>query len=89
LELLWHFAARFALGGNVGKFSDAEIEAWLGWDGETGALIAGLVAWRSPESTNRKQSLVRCLPARPTSAFAVNADEQQELYLRATSAGTE
>jgi hypothetical protein len=46
LELLWHFAARFALGGNVGKFSDTEIEASLGWDGETGALIAALVASR-------------------------------------------
>jgi hypothetical protein len=46
LELMWHFAARFALGGNVGKFSDTEIEASLGWDGETGALIAALVASR-------------------------------------------
>src|SRR5258705_10206815 len=45
--------------------------------------------WLSPESTNRKQSLVRCLPARPASAFAVNADEQQELYRRAASTRTE
>ena len=43
---------------------------------------------RSHESTNRKQFLVRCLPARPASAFAANADEQQELYRRAASTRT-
>ena|ERR1700722_14522659 len=46
LELIWHFAARFTLGGNVGKFSDPEIEASVDWDGEPGALIAALVASR-------------------------------------------
>jgi hypothetical protein len=46
LELIWHFAARFALGGNVGKFSDPEIEASVDWEGEPGALIAALVASR-------------------------------------------
>ena len=43
---------------------------------------------RSHESTNRKQFLVRCLPARPASAFAANADEQQELSRRAASTRT-
>src|SRR5258705_7349179 len=45
--------------------------------------------WLSHESTNRKQFHVRCLPARPASAFAASADEQQELYRRAASTGTE
>jgi hypothetical protein len=45
--------------------------------------------WLSHESTNRMQFHVRCLPARPASAFAVSADEQKELYLRAASTGTE
>jgi hypothetical protein len=35
--------------------------------------------WLSPESTNRMQFHVRCLPARPASAFAASVDEQQEL----------
>jgi hypothetical protein len=43
---------------------------------------------RSHESTNRKQFLVRCLPARPASAFGANADEQQELSRRAASTRT-
>src|SRR5216684_5220708 len=37
--------------------------------------------WLSPESTNRKQFLVRCLPARP----AASADEQPELSRRAAT----
>src|SRR5580700_2761751 len=45
--------------------------------------------WLSPESTNRMQFHVRCLPARPASAFAASAGEQQELSRRAASTGTE
>lgn len=39
LEGLWHFCGRYTPAGNIGKYSDAEIEAWLEWDGEEGALI--------------------------------------------------
>ncbi|WP_158944981.1 hypothetical protein [Granulicella sp. S190] len=46
LELLWHFAGRFALAGNVGRFSDAEIEASLEWEGAAGALIEALISSR-------------------------------------------
>jgi hypothetical protein len=42
LESLWHFTGRFTPHGNVGKYSDAEIEAWLEWDGETGFLVQAL-----------------------------------------------
>src|SRR5260370_4791308 len=45
--------------------------------------------WLSPGSTNRRQFHVRCLPARPASAFAASADEQQELFPRAASTRTE
>lgn len=47
LEALWHFAGKFAPRGNVGKFKDSEIEGWLEWDGERGALVAALtdVGW--------------------------------------------
>jgi hypothetical protein len=44
LEALWHFTGKFAPRGNVGKFTDAEIESWVEWEGPTGAAIAGLVA---------------------------------------------
>src|ERR1035441_4714068 len=56
-----------------------------------GSLSTQAVAtrWLSPESTNRMQFHVICLPARPASTFAVSADEQQELYRRAASTGTE
>jgi hypothetical protein len=42
LELLFHFTAQYAPAGDVGRFSDAEIEHALGWDGAAGRLIAGL-----------------------------------------------
>lgn len=39
LECLWHFCGRFTPAGNIGKYTDAQIEAWLEWNGEPGALI--------------------------------------------------
>lgn len=44
LETLWHFAGRFTPCGDLGKYSDEEIEAWIEWDGAPGALVAAFVA---------------------------------------------
>ena len=44
--------------------------------------------WLSLESTNRKQCLVRCLPAQPTLAFAVNGDGRPERSRRAATTET-
>lgn len=46
LEMIWHFTGRFTPQGNVGKYPDSAIEAWVGWDGEPGALISALVKTR-------------------------------------------
>lgn len=43
LETLWHFTGRFTPQGNIGKYDDADIEAWVDWDGAEGALIEALV----------------------------------------------
>jgi hypothetical protein len=43
LEALWHFTGRYTPQGNIGKYSDEEIEAWIEWEGEPGALIAALL----------------------------------------------
>jgi hypothetical protein len=43
LEALWHFTSRYTPAGNVGKYTDTEIESWLEWDGARGACIAALV----------------------------------------------
>jgi hypothetical protein len=43
LESLWHFTGKFTPHGDLGKYSDAEIEAWLEWEGEPGALISALI----------------------------------------------
>jgi hypothetical protein len=49
LEGLWHFTGRFTPDGNItagGKYTVEDIEAWLEWDGEDGALIAAMVKAR-------------------------------------------
>lgn len=43
LEALWHFTGRFTPQGNVGKYSDADIEAWIEWSGDAGRLIIAFV----------------------------------------------
>ena len=56
LEGLWHFAARYAIQGDIGRWSNQEIADGIGWHGKHGtpdALIAALVEARfldeSPE----------------------------------------
>jgi hypothetical protein len=39
LEGLWHFAGKYTPHGDLGKYGDAEIEAWLEWDGPAGKLM--------------------------------------------------
>jgi hypothetical protein len=43
LEGLWHFTGKFTPHGDLGKYADAEIEAWLEWDGDPGALVSALI----------------------------------------------
>jgi hypothetical protein len=43
LEALWHFTGRFTPQGNIGKYTDQAIEAWVEWDGAPGTLIAAFV----------------------------------------------
>lgn len=43
LESVWHFCGKFTQQGNIGKYTDSAIEAWVEWDGEPGQLIGALV----------------------------------------------
>jgi len=43
LESLWHFTARFAPAGDIGRCKDSQILSWLGWKNEKGDLINALV----------------------------------------------
>lgn len=62
LEIIWHFCAKNAPQGNIGRFSDAEIESWCEWDGEPGALIAALVASRWLDLSEKHRILVHDWP---------------------------
>lgn len=46
LEALWHFCGRYTPTGAIGKYSNADIEAWLEWDGPADQLVEALVAAR-------------------------------------------
>ena len=43
LETMWHFTGRFTPQGNIGKYTDAQIEAWLEWNGIPGELMAAFI----------------------------------------------
>src|SRR6185437_13341159 len=43
LECIWHFTGRFTPAGNIGKYQDSAIEAWVEWNGEPGQLVAALI----------------------------------------------
>jgi len=57
LETLWHWTARFAPRGDIGRWSDMEIEAGLGWSSAPGSpmLITALVEcrWLDQDHTHR------------------------------------
>ncbi len=55
LEGVWHFTSRFTPQGNIGKYSDAAIEAWLEWPGEPGVLVSALCEsqWLERNDTHR------------------------------------
>jgi hypothetical protein len=55
LELLWHFAAKFAPQGDVGRFDNEALAEALGYDGAPDALVDALVAarWLDVCPTNR------------------------------------
>ncbi len=55
LELLWLFAMEQAPSGDVGRWSDMDLEAELDWQGEPGELIAALVSagWLDRCATHR------------------------------------
>lgn len=46
LEALWHWTAKFAPRGDIGRWSDEQIEAGLQWSGDPGRLVPALVAAR-------------------------------------------
>jgi hypothetical protein len=40
---LWHFTGKFTPRGDVGKYSNSDIESWLEWKGEPDALVGALL----------------------------------------------
>jgi hypothetical protein len=55
LEALWHFTGRFTPQGNIGKYTDQAIEAWVEWDGAPGELVAALIetGWLDKDCDHR------------------------------------
>jgi hypothetical protein len=55
LETVWHFTARFAPAGDVGRFSDAALVRFVQWPHESHQLISALVesGWIDRDETHR------------------------------------
>lgn len=55
LETMWQFTHRNAPRGDIGRFEDEEIAAWIGWGGDAEVLINALVKarWLDRDSTHR------------------------------------
>lgn len=55
LELLWHWTARYAPAGDIGRYDDAEIAEGCAWEGDPATFIAALLAcpWVDASETHR------------------------------------
>ncbi len=55
LESLWHFTARHAIRGDIGRWSDEDICEAIGWEQEPGKLIDALVeaGWLDRDEVHR------------------------------------
>lgn len=58
LEALWHFTGKYALQGDIGKFTDKQIEAWIEWRGAPGAAVAALTDARWLDASPEHRILV-------------------------------
>lgn len=58
LEMLWHFTARFAPRGDVGRWPDEEIAAAICWGGDPAALIEAMAKERLLDRDSRYRLLV-------------------------------
>lgn len=55
LEAIWHFTGLYTPLGNIGKYPNKAIEAWVEWTGKPGYLILSLVksGWLDPDKEHR------------------------------------
>ena len=74
LELLWHFTAKYAIQGDIGKHSDQRIAEACGWEGPPQEFIQVLVAvgWLDEDEEHRLM----------VHAWAEHADNGVRLSLR-------
>jgi hypothetical protein len=62
MESLWHITKEEAPAGDIGKLSDQDIADAIGWTGDAGVLIAGLIESRWLDSTVRYRLVIHDWP---------------------------
>jgi hypothetical protein len=62
LELLWHFTAFYAPRGDIGRFSNQQIAAACGWDGDPDALVKAFISARWVDTNKRHRLIVHDWP---------------------------
>ena len=58
MECLWHFTARYAPQGDIGKYTDEIIAHKIGWDGDAEQLIQALLECGWLDQVNGHRLLV-------------------------------
>jgi 5-methylcytosine-specific restriction endonuclease McrA len=55
LEAVWHFTGRYAPEGDIGRWADEEIAAWIEWTDAPEGLVEALVVcgWLDRDTTHR------------------------------------
>lgn len=88
LEALWHFTGRYAPQGDLGRWSDEEIAAWIEWPGDPGELIGTLVicGWLDVNETYRL--VVHDWPDHADEATKVSLKRAGKTFVVATNSGT-
>src|SRR4051812_14365631 len=62
MEALWHFTGRYAPEGDIGRWADEEIAAWVEWPGEPEDLVETLVVCGWLDRDPKRRLLVHDWP---------------------------
>ncbi len=71
LELFWHWTARYAPAGDVGRWTDAALAAGCGWEGDPAELVEALVASRFLDRHDEARLIVHDWPEHADDAVRV------------------
>jgi len=86
MEALWHFVGRYSPEGDIGRWADEEIAAWVEWDGDAEELIDTLVLCGWLDRDPRHRLLVHDWPDHADEATRIALKRAGKTFCVATPA---